>query len=90
MWMFILTPEDKIVGPLDSKAIFSVKSLCKRLLGSNGPYFPTRAIWKFKSPTKACFLAWAASKGKVPTEVTLKRRNFNLASRCQCALKRKN
>jgi len=30
---------------------------------------------------KACFLAWAAFKGKVHTEVMLKERNFNLASR---------
>ena len=31
---------------------------------------------------KLVFLTWAATKGKVPTEDVLKRRNFNLASRC--------
>jgi len=45
------------------------------MLGSNGPYFPAKVldlkVWKSKAPTKVCFLAWAASKGKVPMEVTL-------------------
>ena len=52
----------------------------ERILGFNCPNFPAKAIWKSKAPTKACFLAWVTSKGKVPTEVVLKRRHFNLAS----------
>jgi len=52
------------------------------MLGSNHPTFPVKAIWKSKAPTKACFLVWATSKGKVPTEIMLKRRNFCLAGRC--------
>ena len=83
-WNAVGLPEgdDKIIWSLTSSGIFSVKSLCERLLRSNHPTFPVKAIWKSKAPTKACFLVWAASKGKVPTEIMLKRRNFSLASRC--------
>ena len=56
------------------------------MLGSNGPYFPTKAIWKSKALTKASFLAWVAPTGKVPTEIMLKRKNFNLANRCAMCL----
>ena len=52
------------------------------MFGTHHPNFPVKAIWKSKAPIKACFLVWAASKGKVPTEIMLKRRNFSLASRC--------
>ena len=66
--------EDKIVWSLDSRGIFSVKSLCVKMLVSNCPYFPVKEIRKSKAPTKACFFAWAASKGKVPTEVMRKKK----------------
>jgi len=39
------------------------------MLVYNYPDFPAKEIWKSKAPTKACFLAWVASKGKVPIEV---------------------
>ena len=78
--------EDKIIWSIESKGTFSVKSLCKRMIGSSGPYFLTKAIWKSEAPTKACFLAWVASKGKVATEIMLKRRNFKLASSCALPL----
>ena len=45
-----------------------------------------KEIWKSKAPSKAFFLAWEASKCKVPTEVMPKRRNFNLANRCAMSL----
>ena len=35
--------------------------------------FPDDAIWKSKAPTKACFLAWAATKGKIRIEDMFKR-----------------
>ena len=82
--------EVKINRSLESNGTFSIKSLCKRMLGFQGPYLPVKAIWKSKAPTKACFLAWGASKGNVPMEIMLRRRNFNLASRCAMCLKRKN
>jgi len=40
------------------------------------------AIWKPKTPTKVCFFAWAVTKGKIPTEDMLTRRNFNGPNRC--------
>ena len=51
-------------------------------LGASNIDLHVDAIWRSKAPTKACFLAWAAIKEKVPTQDMLKRRNFNLASRC--------
>jgi len=45
-----------------------------------------KAIWNPKVPTKACFFAWAASKGKIPTEDKLKRRNFSGPRRCSLCL----
>ena len=56
------------------------------MLGSNHLGVLVKAIWKCKAPMKACFLAWAASKGKVPSEIILKKRNFNFASRCAMCL----
>jgi len=72
--------EDRMIWPHDSKGDFTIKSL-SRVLYKGPPVtdFPADAIWRSKAPTKA--LAWAATKGKVPTEDMLKRRNFNLASR---------
>jgi len=77
-----LEGDDKIIWSLHSSGLFSVKSLCEKMLGSNHPIFPVKAIWKSKAATKACFLVLAATKGKVPTEIMLKRRNFSLDSRC--------
>uniref|UniRef100_A0A7C9D869 Reverse transcriptase zinc-binding domain-containing protein n=1 Tax=Opuntia streptacantha TaxID=393608 RepID=A0A7C9D869_OPUST len=37
-------------------------------------------------PTKVCFFAWAATKGNIPTEDVLKRRNFSGPSRCYVCL----
>ena len=50
-------------------------------IGSSQFDFPAKAIWKFKAPHKVCFLVWAATRGKIPVEDMLKRRNFNLARR---------
>jgi len=78
---------DKRRWSRDPNGTFFVKSLCNRLHGSSCSNFLAKAIWKLKAPTKAsCFLALAASKGKVATKVMLKRRNFNLASRSAVCL----
>jgi len=81
--------ENKIIWSLESRGTFSIKSLCKRMLGFKGPYFPTKAIWESKAAMKACFFAWAASKGKVPTEIMLKRRNYNLAGKFAMCLEKR-
>ena len=44
--------------------------------------FSATFIWKSKAPTKACLFAWATTKGKIPIEDMLKRRNFSCPSRC--------
>ena len=57
-----------------------------KMLASNCSYFSLKEIWKSKAPTKTYFLASVTFKGKVPTEVMLKKRNLNLASRCPMCL----
>jgi len=57
-----------------------------KMLASNCSYFSLKEIWKSKAPTKTYFLASVTFKGKVPTEVMLKKRNFYLASRCPMCL----
>ena len=44
--------DDKIIWSLTSNGIFSVKSLCERMLESNHPTFSAKAIWE----SKACLL----------------------------------
>ena len=73
--------DDKMIWPHDSKRKFTIKNFY-RVVCEGYIDFPLDAIWRSKTPTKACFLAWATTKGKVPTEDMVKRRNFNLASRC--------
>jgi len=78
---------DVIVWPLDPKGSFFVKSFCSTQVEAmrcrdDG----AKAIWNPKVPTKACFFAWAASKGKISTEDKLKRRNFIGLSRCSLCL----
>ena len=41
-----------------------------------------KCIWKSRAPTKVCFFACTASKGEIPTEDNLKRRNFSGSIRC--------
>ena len=71
-----------------SKGKFTVTSFWRKVCeGSSNLAFPADAIWRrSKVPTKACFSAWAATKGKVPTKDKLQRRNFNLTSRCPMCL----
>ena len=52
-----LDGEDKIVWSLDSRWIFYVKNLYGKMLGSNRPNFPTKAIRKSKALMKVCFLS---------------------------------
>jgi len=50
--------DDRMIWPHDSKGKFTIKSfyrvLCER---SSDIHFPVDAIWRFKAPTKACFLS---------------------------------
>jgi len=79
--------DDKIICLHDSKGKFPVKSFCRKACeGSSNLALPTKTIRRPKAPTKACSLAWVATKGKVPTEDILKIRNFNLVSRCPTCL----
>lgn len=49
--------------------------------------FPTEAIWKSKASAKAWFLAWLATKGKIPMFGKLKRINFKLAGAYSASFK---
>jgi len=82
--------EDKILWSLDSRGIFSANSLHEKMLESNRPNFPTKAVLKSRAPTKVCFLAWAVYKGKIPTEAMLKKETSIQLVDVQCALNRKS
>jgi len=78
---------DVIVWPLNSKGSFSVKSFCSTQVEATICWdVAAKSIWNSRVPTKACFFAWAAAKGKIPTEDKLKRRNFSGPSRCLLCL----
>ena len=79
---------DEIVWQLNSKVSFTVKSFCSTQLGAlEGWDVAAKSILKSKAPTKVCFFAWAATKGKIPREDMLKRRNFSGPNRCYMCLK---
>ena len=79
----VLEGEDDIHWSHNSSGQFTLKSYCKGTFkGWTQLDFLAKAIWKSKAPTKVWFLAWAATKGRIPMKVVLKRRNFKLASGC--------
>jgi len=79
--------DDMILWPHDSKRKFTIKSFYREVCEASSIInFPADAIRRSKALIEACFLAWAATKGKVPTEEMLKQRNFKLASRCPMCL----
>jgi len=65
--------EDQIVWSLDSRGIFSVKSVCEKKLVSISTDFPAKEIWKLKASTKACFLAWQLLRARCPRRSCLKK-----------------
>jgi len=61
--------DDMIIWPHDSRGKLTIKSFYRDVCeGSSNIDFSADAIWRFRAPTKACFSAWAATKGKVPKE----------------------
>lgn len=71
------------------KEIFTVKEATwvqvmtrsrERALGITN--FPVRHIWKSQVPLKVCFFAWCLMRERILTQENLKRRGFELASRC--------
>ena len=64
--------DDKIIWSINPIGIFLVKSLRERMLGSNHPIFPVKAIWKSKAPTKACFLVWQHPRVRFPKRLCLR------------------
>ncbi|OVA14801.1 Reverse transcriptase zinc-binding domain [Macleaya cordata] len=47
-----------------------------------GSDFPVQLIWKKQIPTKVSFMIWSALNMAIPTTDNLKRRGFQLTSRC--------
>jgi len=79
--------KDEIVWPLNSKGSFSVKSFCfKQFEALDGCDFAAKSIWKSEALTKVCFVAWAATLGKIPIDDMLKKRNSRGPSRCSMCL----
>jgi len=59
-----LVRDDMILWPYDSKRKLTIKSFYREVCkGLSIIDFSADAIWRSKAPTKACFSAWATSKG---------------------------
>jgi len=71
---------DAIGWPLNSKGSFSAKSFCSAQVELTDCF--NVAAMSFCNFTEKKNLTSAASKGKIPTEDKLKRRNFSGPSRC--------
>ena len=69
---------DEIVWLINYKGSFTVKSSCFRQFEMlDGWDIVAKSIWKSTADRKVCFFAWVATKGKIPTEHMLKRKNFS-------------
>ena len=66
---------------LDSD-LFSVKSCYASPLGPLASDIAWNFIWSSNTPSKISFFGWCAGHGGVMSERKLKRREFNLASKC--------
>ena len=64
---------EEIVWQLNSKESFPVENFCSTQLGAYESWdVAAKSIWKSKAPTKVCFFAQAATKGRIPSIKCLK------------------
>jgi len=72
----------KIIWSLESNRTFSVKSLCKMMLESNGPYFSVNTFGSQKLLQSLFPCLGSCLWRRFQWRSCFKRKNFNLASRC--------
>jgi len=79
-----LTEKDLLVWQNDTKGQFSVNSIYKELNKNAGQEteWPWKSIWKPKVPYKVNCFMWLLTKEAVLTHENLKKRGYQLASRC--------
>ena len=65
--------EDQIVWSLDSRRIFSVKSVCEKKLVSIFTDFPAKEIWKSKALRKLVSLLGQLPRARCPRKSCLKK-----------------
>ena len=80
--LIILRKKDRIVWKGNKNGQFSMKVYCSQLEVRPPLQAPTNIIWSPYVPTKVGFFAWKAWWGKVLTMQQLKKRGYQLASRC--------
>ncbi|CAN1849854.1 hypothetical protein LINPERHAP1_LOCUS39565, partial [Linum perenne] len=74
-----------IYWPLEASALFTVKSLSKRLADEmflGVPNFPDKVIWSKCVPTKVQSFVWMAWHKKIATIENLQRRGMQLTNMC--------
>ena len=74
--------KDKLIWMGDISSCFMVKAYFNHLEGVSPSSVPTKMHWNPYVPSKIGFFAWEAWRSEVLTEFQLKRRGFNLASKC--------
>ena len=81
--------DDQILWPYDPSGKFIIKSYCREIFRWLNQDVPARAIWKCKAPTRACYLAWAATRRKAPRATYLKGETWSWLVGIQSVLQRK-
>ncbi|XP_058099722.1 uncharacterized protein LOC131244080 [Magnolia sinica] len=80
--------QEKLVWSLDSKGLFSVKSLYRSLntKKENSEEVFTAGVWKYKVLLKIVVFGWLVEKRKVPTVDNLRKRGMILTNICVCCM----
>ena len=74
--------EDKLFWKGDKKGTYTVMANTVLLEGNLGRTMPWLMLWNNCVPPKVCFFAWEIWWGKTLTMENLKKRGFQMATRC--------
>ena len=74
--------KDRLFWKGDKKGVYTVKANVALLVDNSRRTTPRNMLWNNHMPPKVCFFAWEAWWGKVLTMMHLKKRGFQIASRC--------
>ena len=74
--------QDMLFWKGDSDGRYNVKANVNLLEGVTDRKAPYKLIWNYLVPPKVGFFAWEVCWGKILTTEHLKRRGFQLASKC--------
>ena len=73
---------DRLLSKGDKNGIFSIKANFKLLENGNLKSIPLKVLWNGCVPPKVCFFTWEAWWGKALTIEQLKKRGYQIPSRC--------